>query len=289
MRKILEFNFRNSSASYSIYQTGGISSTYRASLLCVDSQIHEYLFTVVLINTDIYSLVIRIALRHALRVDEKQKFIYERTESSEDLLSSQSRGMMEYIYNEEDYICKEALAEYAKYLSVFNNAPWEIELEDDFLNALAYLSSINSHYPKFLVVYEDILLMIERLPSEIELVLAEAELRENWMKFSLQIAHEENIFNKYVSWEELDNRPLFRGLFECALHYWKTEQYNLALQLFENIYNLNSKDPMGTRFAIKAMKEELSCDQFIERFIERRKWITNFKLEALLRWYRKEG
>ncbi len=110
-------------------------------------------------------------------------------------------------------------------------------------------------------------LTIVDLLKEAELYDESASLLERAYKMVVQlITDKSGDWPDKLRWRFPDNRHILRTLTSRAVMYWKEDQKEEALSLFDRLVNMNPNDNGGNRYFILAIKMRMSFQGFMDRF-----------------------
>ena len=110
-------------------------------------------------------------------------------------------------------------------------------------------------------------LTIVDLLKEAELPDESASLLERAYKMAVQlITDKKGNWPDKLRWRFPENRHIIRTLTSRAVMYWKEDQKEEALSLFDRLVNMNPNDNGGNRYFILAIKMGMSFQGFMARF-----------------------
>jgi len=195
--------------------------------------------------------------------------------------------MREFIYEENKFIKRQDLKDFGELMMSCDFMPEEIQRDDEFNLTMQYLSNLTIKAPDFLPSYEYVMRMVGALEPNDDLEWIQNDLEQRWVEACERIAQKEDVFNKRVLWGWQENRPLIRGLYLGAERLWKNGQFELANKHFKKILKTNPDDNIGARYAVKATEEEMSYEEYSERFTFEDNFGTFYNNE-LWKWYGEE-
>tara|TARA_R110001592_G_scaffold60311_4_gene183315 strand:+ start:3089 stop:3700 length:612 start_codon:yes stop_codon:yes gene_type:complete len=168
--------------------------------------------------------------------------------------------MKEYIYDEEKYGGKglqQLINLYETYdYELFNQPPDKLEEIENIL------IQIIDEYPQFLTAYQELYSLYEEQER-----FAEQDLitfRGYAIAKSLVIKNGK--FPEEMHWMFQENRPVIRFLYLGAEMQWVLGNVEEAKYIFEGLLNSNPYDNIGARFVLLAINEEMSADEFDDKF-----------------------
>jgi hypothetical protein len=196
--------------------------------------------------------------------------------------------MKEYLHQESDYIDSANYKAFNEFLVNYDFLPEEIQDEKDFNFVLNYLLGLSLRAPNFILLYEYVLGMLNRLKATQEIDELKNNLEQRKIAACDYVAQKDDIFNKNVVWAFHENRPLIRGLMSKADRIWESGQVKEAHELFSKIYKTNKNDNVGARYSMKATAEGMSFDEFEERFTYHDEHGSYYKTDEIISWFDKK-
>jgi len=96
------------------------------------------------------------------------------------------------------------------------------------------------------------------------------------------ILDEEGNFPDKLEWGYTENRPILTAIGNYAIEKWSYLKWDEAAFVMEKVLSMNPNDNQGMRFFYLALKERMTFNQFMDRFIPK-------KPTEMFAWFNKEA
>ena len=80
------------------------------------------------------------------------------------------------------------------------------------------------------------------------------------------VTAEDGKWPEELRWGFVENRHIIRTLVSKAVFYWKSDQYEEALELFGRLLRMNPNDNGGNRYFILGILTGMSFQEFMDKF-----------------------
>ena len=170
---------------------------------------------------------------------------------------------------EEDYIDAKTLKQLNNVMVQHDFSQDKIESKVAFKRVFDYLVKLTKKASDYILVYEYLFPMFNRLVMDEELGEMENGLLQQYIAACDRVAERDNVLSKNDPWAYMENRLLMRGVNYKALKLWREGNFKQAHNLFDAIYKCNEDDNIEARYPRKATAEKMTLKDFENRLAKK--------------------